>query len=138
MIDRQEALKVLDAGNLFQARDASGPVRICLVISTTENTILARSVTTQEIIEFDRRTGAANHNHRDAIYHYVITSVAPLPHEIHEVMLSLDRDGREFEYKLAENPDYQSPQDEPVLNADQRQGLLSVSRFYEAHPLPGR
>jgi len=111
-------------------------VRICIVMSATENTILARSVTTQEIIEFDRRTGIANHNWRDSLYHYAITSIAPLPHDIHEIMLSLDRNGREFEYKLAEDPNYQAPQDKPVLNDDQRRGLLFVSRFYQAHPLP--
>jgi hypothetical protein len=136
MSDRSKALKALGVGHIFQATDAKGPVRICIVLSVTENTILARSVTTQEIIEFDRGRGVADHNWHDGMYHYAITSLTPLPHDMHEIMLSLDRDGREFEYKLAEDPNYQSPQDKPVLNDDQRRGLLSVSRFYEAHPLP--
>lgn len=138
MADRSKALKTLGVGHIFQATDAKGPVRICIVISVAENTILARSVTTQEIIEFDRRTGVAHHNWHGSMYHYMITSVAPIPHDIHEIMLSLDRNAREFEYKLAEDPDYQSPQDKPILNDDQRRGLLYVSRFYEAHPLPER
>lgn len=105
MTDRRAALGALEAGHLFYAVDAVGPVRICLVISVSERSILARSVTTQEIIEFDRRTGRAAHTRDGSDYDYVIALVAPLPGDIHEIMLSLDRNGRAFEEKLADDPD---------------------------------
>jgi hypothetical protein len=136
MTDRHAALGALEAGHLFYAVDAVGPVRICLVMSVSEKTILGRSVTTQEIIEFDRRTGRAAHKHDGSDYDYVISSVAPLPGDIHEIMLSLDRNGRAFEERLAEDPDYESPPDKSILNADQRRGLLFIADFYRAHPLP--
>ena len=136
MTDRQTALRALGVGHLFHAVDAAGPVRICLVMSVSEKTILARSVTTQEIIEFDRRTGRAAHKRHGFDFDYVIASVEPLPRDIHEIMLSLDRNGRAFEEKLAADPEYESPPDKSILNGDQRRGLLFVAGFYRAHPLP--
>jgi hypothetical protein len=136
MTDRQTALGALEAGHLFHAVDAAGPVRICLVMSVSEKTILARSVTTQEIIEFDRRNGRASHKRYGFNFDYVIASVEPLPRDIHEIMLSLDRNGRAFEEKIAANPDYKSPPDKSILNDDQRRGLLFVAEFYRAHPMP--
>jgi hypothetical protein len=136
MTDRQIALRAVEAGQLFYAVDAAGPVRICLVMLVTETTILARSVTTQEIIEFDRNTGYAAHKHYGFEFNYLIASIAPLPPDIHEIMLSLDRNGRAFEEKLAEDPDYESPPDRSILNDEQRRGLLFIAEFYRAHPLP--
>jgi hypothetical protein len=136
MTDRQAALRSIEAGNLFYALDAAGPVRICLGLSVSEKTILARSVTTQEIIKFDRRTGEAAHNRYGFDFNYLIASIMPLPRDIHEIMLSLDRNGRAFEEKLAEDPDYQSPPDNWILNDDQRRGLLFIAEFCRAHPLP--
>lgn len=136
MTDRQIALRAVEAGQLIYAVDAAGPVRICLVILVTETTILARSVTTQEIIEFDRNTGHAAHKHYGFEFNYRIASIAPLPPDIHEIMLSLDRNGRAFEEKLAEDPDYESPPERSILNDEQRRGLLFIAEFYHAHPLP--
>jgi hypothetical protein len=136
MTDRKAALGALEAGHLFYAVDTTGPVRICLVMSVSEKTILARSVATQEIIEFDRHTGGATHKRYGFDFNYLIASIAPLPRDIHEIMLSLDRNGRAFEEKLAEDPDYESPPDNSILNDDQRQGLLFIAEFYRTHPLP--
>ena len=105
-------------------------------MSVSEEIILARSVTTQEIIEFDRRTGRAVHKRHGFNFDYAIASVEPLPRDIHEIMLSLDRNGRAFEEKLAADPEYESPPDKPILNGDQRRGLLFIDDFYRAHPLP--
>jgi hypothetical protein len=102
----------------------------------TGTTILARSVATQELIEFNRVTDVAAQLWHSDKYEYVINSTATLPGDIREIMLSLDRLFREFEYKRAEDPNYEPSWDKPLLNDDQRRGLLFVSYFYEAHPLP--
>lgn len=136
MSDRVTILAKIATGDIFRATDAAGPVRICLTISVTENTILARSVATQELIEFDRRAGAAQRNRHGATYHYVITSVAPLPTDIHKIMLSLDQKYREGEYRDAEDPERQLQPGEAALTKEQIRGLLFVSKFYPANPLP--
>jgi len=104
-------------------------------MSVTGTTIQARAVTTQEIIEFDRRTGVADHRFRSASYRYVIDSVAPLPADIHDIMLSLDRRYRESEYRWAENPDWKPTLEDTRLTKEQIRGLLFVSDFYKANPI---
>ena len=135
MTSRETALVQIGVGDIFNAEDAAGPVRTCLTISVTKTTILARSITTQEIIEFDRETGAATHFWHSARYDYVINSVAPLPSDIHQIMLSLDRKYREGEYKRAENPEWKPLAEESGLNEEQVRGLLFVADFYQANPL---
>lgn len=137
MTSREAALKTLRTGDIFNVEDAAGPVRVCLTISVTETAIVARSVTTQEIIEFDRRKGVAIHFWHSGKYEYVINSLAPLPRDIHEIMLSLDRRYRESEYKLAENPEWEPSPGESALTKEQIRGLLFVADFYRANLLPG-
>ena len=55
MTSRETALGQIEVGDIFNAEDAAGPVRTCLTISVAETTILARSITTQEIIEIIRK-----------------------------------------------------------------------------------
>ncbi len=136
MSNRMAILAKIAVSDIFRAKDAAGPVRICLTIRVTETTILARAVTTQDLIEFDRRTGTSEHKAWGEIYNYVIDSVARLPEDIHEIMLSLDRKYRDSEYKFAENPDWEPTPEESRLTKEQIRGLLFVADFYPAHPLP--
>ena len=69
-------------------------------MSVRERIIQARTLTTQEILEFDRDIGIADHVLYGQSYRYVIDSVAPLPPDIHEIMLSIDRKYREAEERF--------------------------------------
>jgi hypothetical protein len=135
MTSRETALRMIGMGDIFHDEDAAGPTRICLTLSVTDATILARAVTTQEVIEFDRRTGVAIHHSHSTLYRYVIDSVAPLPSDIHEIILSLDRKYREGECRRAEEPNWQPPSSESALTREQIRGLLFVADFYQANPL---
>src|SRR4051812_33722470 len=98
MRDRKELLGNLAIGDIFHANSPNGASLICLVVSVTESTIHARTVTTQTQLEFDRQTGVAVWG--DDQVPCTIDSTAPLPVEIHNVMLGLDRKSR-----LERNPE---------------------------------
>jgi hypothetical protein len=131
MPDRQTALARISVGEIFHASAANGASLICLVMSVTETVIQARNVATQIIYEFDRRTGVADWYVYSEHYICTIDSVAPLPADIHESMLSLDRKGRAGEYREIEDPE--GPSNYP-LTAEEKRGLIFVSYFYPAFP----
>ena len=62
--------------------------------------------------------------------------MAALPQDIHEIMLSLDHKYREGEYRDAEDPERELQPGEAALTKEQIRGLLFVSEFYPANPLP--
>jgi hypothetical protein len=95
---RERALRDIAAGNMFHASAANGASLLCLTMAVTEHVIQARNVATQIIYDFDRCTGRATWYVFGTPYECMIDSVAPLPPDIHEIMLSLDRKGREAEY----------------------------------------
>ena len=104
-------------------------------MSRLATTILARNVATQIIYLFDRRTGHAQWNVQGMIYDCAIDSVAPLPPDIHEILLGLDRKGRDVEYRRAADPDWEMPLGQARLTAEEKRGLLFVSHFYPENPL---
>jgi hypothetical protein len=134
MTNREAALKSVRAGDIFNVED-DGPTLICLALSVTEAVILARSITTQHLFEFDRETGVAVHQLDGRRYHWTINSIAPLPVDIRESMLSIDRKFREYEYRWAEDPDWEPATEESVLTKDQIGGLIFVDDFYRANPI---
>ena len=136
MINREAALGNIAVGDIFNSRHPEGPVRICLALSVTTTTIQARSIMTQEIFEFDRRSGAATLYGRSLDKRLVIDSVAPLPEDIRDIMLGLDRKGREYEYKLAEDPYWWPSCEESARTEKEIRGLGFVSDFYRQHKLP--
>jgi hypothetical protein len=87
MTDLASALKRLVVGDIFHGRCPNGASLICLVESTTDDRIQARRITTQCRLEFDRSTGATLGREIPCL----IDSIAPLPVEIHNLMLGLDR-----------------------------------------------
>jgi len=89
MPNRESELRKLDVGHIFHAHSPNGAGLICLVLSTTEETIQSRTVTTQVYLEFDRRTGNAEWGEEPIIC--TIDSVTPLPAEVHNTMLEIDR-----------------------------------------------
>ena len=131
MITRASAIRRLGEGDLFNAEHEAGPTRICVVTSVTETTIVARSTTVQEIIEFGRRTGAAI-----PPFYFVITSVAALPQDIHDIFLGLDRKYREGKICRAKEPGWIRPPADLALTEDQSRAFQFAHDFYQANPLP--
>lgn len=131
MLTRARAIRQLGEGDLFNAEDDEGPTRICLVTSVTETTIVTRSVTVQEIIEFDRESGVAT-----PPFNFVITSVAELPRDIHDVFLGLDQKYREGKIRRAKDPTWKRPSGDLALTDDQSRAFEFSYYFYKANPLP--
>jgi hypothetical protein len=122
MANRETLLGRLAAGDIFHAESPKAPSLICLVVSITEATIQSRTVTSGEYLEFDRQTGVAQWN--DEAASCTIDSVAPLPVDIHNVILGLDR-----KLRLEQDPE------RVRLNDAERQALIFVDRHYSANPL---
>jgi hypothetical protein len=89
MMDREAALAELAVGDIFDAEAPNGALCICLVVSVDAESILARRITSQEELQFDRRIGVENVAGDGP--QAVVTCVVPLPLEIHNVFLALDR-----------------------------------------------
>jgi hypothetical protein len=101
---RRALLRNLVVGDIFHASAPNGASLICLVTIVTDTTIRARTVTHQMHFEFDRETGIAEWSAAkqwpgkegisDEPVKCVIDSVAPLPIDVHEGMLFVDRKER--------------------------------------------
>ena len=88
-------------------------------------------MSTQSVHWFDRATGVELDDGQ-----IVIDSVAPLPDDIHEIMLSIDRLFREAEYRHAEEPDWEPPEDHFHHSKNQIRALLFIADFYPKNRLP--
>jgi hypothetical protein len=135
MPNRATILAKIAVGDIFHAAATNGASLLCLTMSVTGSIIQARNVATQIIYDFDRQTGHADWFVYGAHYTCLIDSVASLPADIHEIMLSLDRKYRECEYRLAEDADWQPAPGESHLTKEQIRGLLFVGDFYRANPI---
>ena len=122
--ERERALRKIAVGDIFHASAPVTASYICLTLEVTKDTIRARRVTTQTEHEFDRATGIEGPEDNPTI----IDSVAPLPADIHEIMLSLDR-----KYGAKDPPKLFS--EEARLTKEQQRGLLFVADFYPEHPI---
>jgi hypothetical protein len=131
MLDRMTLLTKLNVGDIFHAQAPSGASLICLVLSVDKGTIQARRVTTQENIEFNRRTGVKVGDDRESPC--VIDSVAPLPAEIHNVFLELDQ-----KYKVLMAMDEKSrfaDLERLKLTDAEKKALLFVDSHYSSNRL---
>ena len=122
MTDREIALERLVIGDIFHATSSDGTTLICLVTLISDTTIYARTVTTQYSLKFARRTGVGEW--RGPTVPCTIDSIAPLPVDIHNVMLGIDR---KFRLELKE--------ERFKLTDDEKRALLFVGPHYEANPL---
>src|SRR5579862_7131153 len=129
MVDRRTDLLNLSAGDIFHAVGTNGASLICLVLSVDQNKIVARRVTTQESFVFDRATGMETV--APELSPAVIDSVAPLPHEIHNTFLDLDR---RYGVESAKGTHEQNEQAFKLTTAEKK-ALLFVYDHYPAHPL---
>jgi hypothetical protein len=122
MADRKTLLGRLAAGDIFHAEGPKAPSLIFLVVFVTETMIQSRTVTSGDCFESDRQTGVAQWDDEAALC--TIDSVAPLPVDIHNEILGLDR-------KLRLEQDTRRVR----LNDAERQALIFVDRYYSANPL---
>ena len=122
MSDRKVLLDALTVGDIFHAEAPNGASLICLITSITESAIHARTVTTQTQLAFDRQTGVAESG--DDKVPCTINSTAPLPVDIHHVMLGLDR-----KFRLERDPERLK------LNEAEMRALLFVASHYASNPL---
>ena len=136
MGDREAALRRVAVGDMFHASirgRTDGPSYPCLALQVREDAIFARRMTTQSVHWFDRTTGVEIDDDR-----LVIDSVAPLPEDIREIMLSIDRLFREAEHRHAEEPDWVPAENHFHQSKEQIRAHLFIGEFYAAHPLPPR
>ena len=120
MADRKAALNNLAVGDIFHAESPNGASLICLVVAVTRTTIKARTVTTQKNLEFDRQTGAAEWGDEPALC--TVDSVAPLPADIHNVMLGIDQ-----KFRLEQQPERLK------LKDAEKRALLYVDSHYSSN-----
>ena len=125
MIDRKAALNRLVVGDIFHATSAEEAPLVSLITSITDTTIHARTMTTQYSLKFDRQTGKGELKGEIRTVRCTMDSIAPLPVDIHNVMLGLDRKSR-LEWK----------EERIKLNEDEKRALLFLDSHYEANPLP--
>jgi hypothetical protein len=118
MADHKAKLSRLVAGDIFHAECPSGASLICLVEAITNEKIEARRVTTQDHVTFELSTGLSLPDNGET--RCMIDSIAPLPVDIHNVMLGLDRKMR---LRFAK------------LDRAEKDALLFVADFYPANPL---
>ncbi|MFI5001286.1 MAG: hypothetical protein ACHQK9_15520 [Reyranellales bacterium] len=131
MTNREAALRRIAVGDIFHASAPNGASFICLALKVREDTIFARRITSQSVHEFSRATGVED---PDGVP-LTIDSAAPLPPDIREIMLGLDRKYREDEYRRAEDPNWEMPANDARLTKDEIRGLRFVGDFYRDNPI---
>lgn len=129
MTDREVILAKLAVGDIFHAEYPNGASCICLALAVNDAIIQARRVTTQENLEFDRQTGVERDNNAQSLA--VINSVAPLPIEIHDVFLALDR-----KYGAASDDIFDSNPEYFKLTDSEKQAFRFIDSHYASNPLP--
>ena len=117
MSTRKALLGRLVPGDIIHAESPNGASLICLVVETTQTTIMTRTVTTQLEYEFDISSGIALFG-EDAVP-CTIDSIAPLPPDIHRVMLQLDNKFR-----------FETDVEKAKLTESEIHGLLFIAKFY--------
>ena len=141
MSDREIMLKRLVVGDIFHAtfpsENPGGPSLVCLIESTTATSINSRTVTTQRQFQFDRQTGEAEAIDGKPVLARgddngvcIIDSVAPLPVDIHNVMLGIDR-----KFRLARSEWFDKSPERFNLDDAEKKAIIFISSYYPANPL---
>jgi hypothetical protein len=99
-----------------------------LVTAISETSIGARRITTQDDLEFDRRTGIDRGETRGRI-----DCVAALPAHVHNVLVSLDRRGRVLAEKYRNGVD--PGLDSYRLTAAEKQALLFIDEHVSSNSI---
>jgi len=107
----------LAVGDIFHVGFPNGARPICLIVFVDENLIRARSVTSEQHFEFDRQTGAGIAVWGDQRTPCTILSTLPLPVDIHNIILGIDRKTR-----------LEEDEAKPLLDDDEKRALLYVAK----------
>jgi hypothetical protein len=126
--DRISALQALAVGDVFHGRSPNGASLICLVTDVTETTICARRITTQDDREFDRQTGMSLDDVGSRI-----DCVAPLPPNVHVVLLAYDQRGQEVAalFRSGSRP----PDEQYRPTPEERQAFQYLRDHVAANPI---
>jgi len=124
----ENLLRNLRSGDIFHGHGSNGAEFIALVTEVRGEIIEARTMTSQIELLFDRETGESVWTEfpfwRDNNVSCVIDSIAPLPLEIHEVLLGLDR-----KMRLERDPE------RVKFTEAEKNALLFISAHYPSFPL---
>ena len=120
MANHRSKLHCLVPGDILHAECPNGASLICLVEAITNGKIEARRVTTQDHVSFDLETG---HTADDDEVRCTIDSIMPLPVDIHNVLLGLDR-----KMRLCTGDAFR-------LSQQEKDALKFLEDFYPAHPI---
>ena len=113
----EKALRGIQVGDLFDVAGNHGAPITCLATAIDETSIYARSITHQIDFKFDRKTGVGMGI--DDSLGGRIRSVAPLPHDIYQALIGLDRRYRGGgSHRLSEM---------------EKKALVFIHHFYEEH-----
>jgi hypothetical protein len=110
----------LVAGDIFEVASAMRPNFVCLVETVSDRTLRAGNVMGGEHFDFDRRSGVAV----TAEGEFAIVSIEPLPTEMYDVLMGLNR-------KMRLTLD----RERLKLTAEEKSALLFLSGFYAKHPV---
>ncbi len=125
MSTRRALLSQLALGDIIHAAGPGAPSQICLITAITGKIIQARSVTTQLRFEFDIESGIGAADLDGQTIICTIDSVCPIPVELHNILLGLDR-----KFRL------ENDTERLKLTEAEQNALLYVGKFYPDHPLP--
>jgi hypothetical protein len=130
MVNRKILIGNLDVGDIFHAEYSNGASCVCRVLSINDATIHTKRMTTQEILEFDRQTGIEKAGDGEPLA--VINSVAPLPPEVRNVFLGIERKYSQIKAEDWDNPDLERFK----LTEAEKKALQFVGPHYASNPLP--
>lgn len=131
--DRRTLLHSLAVGDIFHAHAPNGASLICLTTAVTDTTVQARTVTHAMHLDFDRETGVAewigskdwpDKGYGDDPVRCVVDSVEPLPVDIHNILLFVDRKSR-----------LTGVWKDMRLSDDEKRAFLYVYSHYPANPI---
>jgi hypothetical protein len=122
MAERENLLRNIVPGDIFHGHWPNGASLICLVTRVEGSVIEARTVTSQYELMFDRDTGQELHGDQKGLG--IIDSVAPLPLDVHNIFLGLDR-----RMRLERNSERMK------LSEAEKKAILFVDEYYSSNPL---
>ncbi|WFT79555.1 hypothetical protein QA634_30830 [Methylobacterium sp. CB376] len=118
MTNQQELLKMLVEGDIFHAKSYSGAKIMCLALNNDGIIIRARRICVPLIINFDCNTGVGKTD--DDRCTYMIICISPLPADVHNEVLSIER-----KYRL------ETKQHKLALTKKELETIMFVSSFVE-------
>ena len=113
--DLRAKLSLLVPGDIIRGHDSGGAILICLVEAVGPDRIETRRVTTQGHVTFHVETGEEVGNPESRL-----DTLEPLPLDVHNALLGLDR-----KMRLGTLP----------LSEAEKEALQFVAHFYSAHPV---